>query len=128
MKMICGTASSAATTTSTTTSSAAPTAAASSSTSLATSINNLLNHHHSQQQQQLLHHHHHHHRLNGTASSPHSADSNAPTSSQQSLLGSVISNVRNLLAEGGQITPSISLIPIKQVQETRLNSYNLITP
>lgn len=54
-------------------------------------------------------------RPNGT-SSPHSADSNsnAPTSSQ-SLIGNVLQNSRHLLLDG-QITPSISLIPIKQVR------------
>lgn len=52
-------------------------------------------------------------RPNGT-SSPHSVDSNsnAPSSSQ-SLIGSVLQNSRHLLVES-QITPSISLIPIKQ--------------
>lgn len=47
--------------------------------------------------------------------SPHSADSNsnAPSSSQ-SLIGNVLQNSRHLLLDG-QITPSISLIPIKQV-------------
>lgn len=55
---------------------------------------------------------------NGGSPSPHSADSNsnAPTSSQ-SLIGSVLQNSRHLIADG-QITPSISLIPIKQVYNT----------
>lgn len=52
---------------------------------------------------------------NGGSPSPHSADSNsnAPSSSQ-SIIGSVLQNSRHLLNDG-QITPSISLIPIKQV-------------
>lgn len=55
--------------------------------------------------------------LNGESPSPHSADSNsnAPSSSQ-SLMGNVLQNSRHLLLDG-QITPSISLIPIKQVCE-----------
>lgn len=53
--------------------------------------------------------------VNGGSPSPHSADSNsnAPSSSQ-SIIGSVLQNSRHLLLDG-QITPSISLIPIKQV-------------
>lgn len=54
--------------------------------------------------------------LNGGSPSPHSADSNsnAPSSSQ-SLISSALQNSRHLLHDG-QITPSISLIPIKQVR------------
>lgn len=53
--------------------------------------------------------------LNGGSPSPHSTDSNsnAPTSSQ-SLISNALQSTRNLLHDG-QITPSISLIPIKQV-------------
>lgn len=52
--------------------------------------------------------------LNGGSPSPHSADSNAPTSSQ-SLISSALQSSRQSLLHDGQITPSISLIPIKQV-------------
>lgn len=95
-----------------------PTAAASSST---LTLNNNHHHHHQNYSQQNPS------RLNGGTTSPNSADSNsnAPTSSQQSLLlSTVISNVRNMLAEGGQITPSISLIPIKQVNHLIANQSN----
>lgn len=49
-------------------------------------------------------------------SSPHSADSNsnAPTSSHSLIPTSVVNSSRHLLLENS-ITPSISLIPIKQV-------------
>lgn len=55
-----------------------------------------------------------HRPLNGGSPSPHSADSNsnAPSSSQ-SLISSALQNSRH---HDGQITPSISLIPIKQVR------------
>lgn len=53
--------------------------------------------------------------LNGGSPSPHSADSNAPTSSQ-SLISSALQSSRQSLLHDGQITPSISLIPIKQVR------------
>lgn len=57
------------------------------------------------------------HPLNGDSPSPHSADSNsnAPSSSQ-SLIGSVLQSTRHHLMLDGPITPSISLIPIKQVR------------
>lgn len=56
--------------------------------------------------------------MNGSPASPHSADSNSNIpSSSQSLLG----NSRHLLVDG-QITPSISLIPIKQ--EPSNDDYN----
>lgn len=54
--------------------------------------------------------------LNGGSPSPHSADSNAPTSSQ-SLISSALQSSRQSLLHDGQITPSISLIPIKQVRK-----------
>ncbi|XP_037048837.1 zinc finger protein ztf-16 [Bradysia coprophila] len=62
-------------------------------------------------------------RMNGgSPASPHSADSNSNVpSSSQSLLGNVIQNSRHLLVDG-QITPSISLIPIKQ--EPSNDDYN----
>lgn len=57
--------------------------------------------------------------LNGSSSSPHSADSNSNTpSSSQSLITTHSS--RNLMMDG-QITPSISLIPIKQVNKFEQN-------
>lgn len=57
------------------------------------------------------------HPLNGGDSpSPHSADSNSNVpSSSQSLIGSVLQSARHHLMLEAQITPSISLIPIKQV-------------
>lgn len=56
------------------------------------------------------------------AASPHSADSNSNVpSSSQTLIGNVIQNSRHLLVDG-QITPSISLIPIKQ--EPSMDDYN----
>lgn len=62
-------------------------------------------------------------RPNGTTS-PQSADSNsnAPTSSQ-SLIGNVLHSSRHLLVDG-QITPSISLIPIKQVRSANVAYMN----
>lgn len=58
----------------------------------------------------------------GSPASPHSADSNSNIpSSSQSLIGNVIQNSRHLLVDG-QITPSISLIPIKQ--EPTNDDYN----
>ncbi len=61
-------------------------------------------------------------RMNGSPASPHSADSNSNVpSSSQSLIGNVIQNSRHLLVDG-QITPSISLIPIKQ--EPSNDDYN----
>jgi len=52
--------------------------------------------------------------LNGGSPSPHSADSNSNMpSSSQSIIGNALQNSRNLHHDG-QITPSISLIPIKQ--------------
>lgn len=60
-------------------------------------------------------------RMNGSPS-PHSADSNSNIpSSSQSMIGNVIQNSRHLLVDG-QITPSISLIPIKQ--EPSNDDYN----
>lgn len=60
--------------------------------------------------------------MNGSPASPHSADSNSNIpSSSQSLIGNVIQNSRHLLVDG-QITPSISLIPIKQ--EPSNDDYN----
>lgn len=53
--------------------------------------------------------------LNGGSPSPHSADSNAPTSSQSLISSALQSSRQNLLHDSSQITPSISLIPIKQV-------------
>lgn len=53
--------------------------------------------------------------LNGGSPSPHSTDSNsnAPTSSQSLIGNALAQSTRSLL--DGPITPSISLIPIKQV-------------
>lgn len=52
----------------------------------------------------------------GSPSSPHSADSNSniPSSSHSSVLSSLAQNSRHLMFDSS-ITPSISLIPIKQV-------------
>lgn len=54
--------------------------------------------------------------MNGGSPSPHSVDSNsnAPSSTH------ALANSRNLLLDG-QITPSISLIPIKQVSFDRID-------
>ncbi len=52
----------------------------------------------------------------GSPSSPHSADSNSniPSSSHTSMLSSAAQNSRHMIFDSS-ITPSISLIPIKQV-------------
>lgn len=60
----------------------------------------------------------------GSPSSPHSADSNsnnAPTSSHQTTIitSAIVQNSRHLMLDSS-ITPSISLIPIKQVRHDRV--------
>ena len=58
----------------------------------------------------------------GSPSSPHSADSNAPYSSHgSSLLPSTVQSSRHIIFDNS-ITPSISLIPIKQVSVKSLLS------
>lgn len=62
--------------------------------------------------------------LNGGSPSPHSADSNSNMpSSSQSIIGNALQNSRGLHHDG-PITPSISLIPIKQVTNSSIVCQN----
>ncbi|KXJ80434.1 hypothetical protein RP20_CCG024992 [Aedes albopictus] len=63
----------------------------------------------------------------GSPSSPHSADSNAPSSSHlSSMLPSQVQSSRHIIFDNS-ITPSISLIPIKQ-EPTTNDEYNETKP